>query len=421
MNKYLKTRNDWADEDTVEDVDWTAYGRAIKRVEWKQQVLIVKQLHRLLPTADRLHKFKQQSHDRCKLCNQTETNDHLFQCPERGQWRAEFLVKLRKHLTSFRTAADIKTTIIANMTAWLNGEAGTAEYSFQDRIGWRCFIRGFVSVGFSEAQEALYRHQKLSQKEFSGSLWSQRLVEFLWHETLALWKTRCNEVHVAKGHRQSERELHEARIKVRNMYANKAKLLSTDRALLPGNVDQQLARRPHQIISFANTNFELVEFCLRDAHKAATEGCKDIREYFTNNQPAQRARLMRQVISAQARKRAAEQKTKKAGLRSRVQAGMQKITQFLPRRVNNQTNPPSTVSVEPARDATQQSRDGDTNKRAKKAKKSKKQRPNISETLASVWNRYFSKPERERLERPSAPAPEIPEDREPPDPSETQR
>ena len=201
-----------------------------------------------------------QCHNKCKLCEREEDNNHVFQCPKRGTWRAEFIDKLRRHLNGHRTAADIQTAIVRNMTAWLNMAAEPAMNSCQNRIGWGGFFRGFIAVEFSEGQEHLYRYQELPSKKFSGALWAQRLIEFMWQESQMLWKERCKEVHEEAGHRQSARELQEARVKIRSMYANKGQLLAADRDLLPGRVEEQLAQEPHQIVQFVRTTYDIFQF-----------------------------------------------------------------------------------------------------------------------------------------------------------------
>ena len=213
MDDYLRERNEWT-QDTVEGIDWTAHHRALKRVDWNKKVFILKLSHRWLPTGTKMLTWKKQSHDECKLCKTSEIYDHLFLCPQRGIWRAEFLDKLRKHLDGFRTAADIRTTIMKNVKGWLNGDTKPMEHSVQDGIGWRGFIRGYISVEFSEMQERFYRDQHLCVRDFSGVLWSQRLIEFLWREAHCLWKARNKQVHDEDGHKQSARELEEARIKI---------------------------------------------------------------------------------------------------------------------------------------------------------------------------------------------------------------
>ena len=79
----------------MESIDWVAHHRALKRVDWNKKVFILKLSHRWLPAGAKMLTWKKQCHDECKLSKHSETNDYLFQCPQRGIWRADFLDKLK--------------------------------------------------------------------------------------------------------------------------------------------------------------------------------------------------------------------------------------------------------------------------------------------------------------------------------------
>lgn len=155
--------------------------------------------------------------------------------------------------------------ILKNVQGWINGGTEPTELSVQNQIRWGGFMRGFISVEFSTLQEKFYRDQHLDTKKFSGTLWSQRLIEFVWKEAQTLWKARNREVHDEEGHQQSARELEEAKVKIRAMYSSKQHLRAVDQSILPGTAAQQLARNPRKIITFAATTYETFKFCLQDA------------------------------------------------------------------------------------------------------------------------------------------------------------
>ena len=380
MDDYLRVRNEWT-QDTVESIDWVAHHRALKRVDWNKKVFILKLSHRWLPTGAKMLTWKKQSHDECKLCKHSETNDHLFQCPQRGIWRADFLDKLRKHLDGFRTAADIRTTILKNVKGWLNGDTIPVEHSVQDGIGWRGFIRGFVSVEFSKLQDQFYRDQHLSAREYSGALWSQRLIEFLWREIHILWKACNKQVHDEAGHKQSARELEEARIKLRAMYARKQELLAADQDLLPGTVAERLALAPSQIIAFVSTTIDTFKFCLQDAQRAVIAGSRDIRVFFPGVNAGNQGRQIREQEAAR-QASAIASRSRKGKTRPRCA----KKTRAKPKR--------------------------------KSSRNSERPQQTAARRKITSWRDYF---QNNASTTSSETDPEIPENREPPDPRPEER
>ena len=197
------------------------------------------------------------------------------------------------------------------MKEWLDETEGPANYSVQAHIGWRYFFRGFISSEFTAIQEKFFRQQHLPKKEFSGLVWAQKLIQFLWQETQKLWKERCNQVHDEHGHRLSAQRLEEAKTTIRAMYSNKLSLLSADRDLLPGTAEDQLAKSPKQIINFVDTTYAIYEFCLQDAQKAIIAGNQDIREFIPSTNSAATSRAIRQVETARQAAATARAKQKK--------------------------------------------------------------------------------------------------------------
>lgn len=233
---------------------------------------------------------------------------------------------------------------------------------------------------FSELQEQFYRDQHLDGREFSGSLWSQRLIEFLWREAHILWKTRNKQVHDEDGHKQSARELEEAKTKLRAMYANKQALQAIDQDLLPGRVEEMLTRNPSQIIAFVSSTYEIFKFCLQDAQRAVIAGSRDIRDYFPSANVGNQGR---QIREQEAIRQAAAKTSRAKRDRSRPRRARRKSMK--PKKVRRRSGP-----------------------RPTKAARNKK---------ITSWVDYF----RTTSTQPSSTEPEIPEDREPPDPQSEER
>jgi hypothetical protein len=68
-------------------------------------------VHGHLPTRARCYITGSASTDHCPLCNQLETQDHLFLCPQQHQWRADFLDQLTQHLIATQTESTLQTAV----------------------------------------------------------------------------------------------------------------------------------------------------------------------------------------------------------------------------------------------------------------------------------------------------------------------
>jgi hypothetical protein len=58
------------------------------------------------------------ANNECIWCHNTETQDHLFQCPHQSAWRNEFVERLDKHLTDSATEPTVKEEVLECTTSW---------------------------------------------------------------------------------------------------------------------------------------------------------------------------------------------------------------------------------------------------------------------------------------------------------------
>ena len=325
LQDYLCERNNWSME-TLNTVDWTAYARAIKKLDWSKRVYAIKFSHRWLPTAVRLARYKDVTvGNGCHLCGQPETDNHVFQCPQRNQWKTKFLAALRCHLEKWRTAADIRSLIIHNLSEWLHNNTDMRA-SPQDAIGWACFFRGYIATDLTKAQSRFYQMQELDRKKFNGTLWAQRLIEFTWTHTQAVWKSRSQQVHDRDDSQRIARDHQEALNRTRAMYAVREDLLADDRALLDVPLSERLQQRPASLIDWANNTYGVIQHCMKEAKETALTGCRDLRNYFQRKQPNNNRRRR----SASTRNTATQTTNKKP--RS---FRMTTVTEFFKRRQSN--------------------------------------------------------------------------------------
>ena len=78
---YLKEKYGW-NEEAFESINWGGHKMALDGLTWTQQIVVMKLIHRWLPTNSRKKKFDKHEEDKCKACGEVETQPHMFRCTE---------------------------------------------------------------------------------------------------------------------------------------------------------------------------------------------------------------------------------------------------------------------------------------------------------------------------------------------------
>ena len=168
-------------------------------------VFLTRLVHRWLPVGKRLLLYCAHF-GHCPTCaNRTlETTQHLFHCPCRQAWRAEFNHGLRTSLRIFHTSTDLTNEILTNCDDWLHSRPPSIS-SPQNNIGWEQFLYGFIPVEWVN-QQSLYLSTLIQAPDrYTGDSWAAQLVDYLWTFMQALWKQRCDDLHARTAHQPGSR------------------------------------------------------------------------------------------------------------------------------------------------------------------------------------------------------------------------
>ena len=92
MTEYLLDRFGWTEQD-MNNICWEALRRARKSCDSNRRRFTTKLLAGWLPVCARLSKYGKVS-DECCLCQECETQEHLYRCKTRVAWRVTFMAKL---------------------------------------------------------------------------------------------------------------------------------------------------------------------------------------------------------------------------------------------------------------------------------------------------------------------------------------
>jgi hypothetical protein len=118
IKQYMQERHKW-DKETFDKVNLDAYAAA-RRSNRRLERFSSRFAHGWLPTRKRMRIIGTAGNDECIWCHDTETQDHLFQCPHQSAWRDEFIERLDKYLTDSATEPTVKEEVLECTTSWLN-------------------------------------------------------------------------------------------------------------------------------------------------------------------------------------------------------------------------------------------------------------------------------------------------------------
>jgi len=227
LKAKLQTKCSWDDE-TFDDVDWTAHGRALKKHE-QHRVTLVKYLYDILPIGHQVHRYDPKYSDKCPSCDNppVETKEHFGRCPapSRVEWRQQFLSNLRAHLESLNTADPLQTLMLEGMKRELFGtrhdiiliptevrEVAKA----QNAIGWPQMLKGRFSNKWKEVQDA--HLGPAATPRANGQTWMTSVVDFIFAEFWKLWTLRNGDRHGRDAKTKAQLEQAQALRELKQFY-----------------------------------------------------------------------------------------------------------------------------------------------------------------------------------------------------------
>ena len=155
ITDYYSKKYTWS-RNTAKHINWAAFETAQNGTPLDQ--FLPKLCCSWLPTNYHLNK-REGIPDKCPLCQQSETNEHLFVCPKRRAQRKLFLIKLQGLLIDLRTDPKIQKELIEGIKKMVrkteeptredNGNQPVSQFPAaqqQESIGWIHVYGGFLSM-----------------------------------------------------------------------------------------------------------------------------------------------------------------------------------------------------------------------------------------------------------------------------------
>ena len=282
---YLQDRFHWSNH-TTELIAWKSLSCALRRIQ--RPCLTTKICNDLLPVAVTLKKWRHQPSDRCCLCGEPESKEHLFTCnaSSRIQWRIQLISALRRRMTTLNTNWELQETFCSALTDWLdNQHVPLAKYPSQHHnaiitqthIGWRQLFMGKMSQEWETLQGHTLTPHGSTRPAF---LWSTSIIETLLTLTIDLWETRNAEVHGKTAAEQNAILLPKYRAEIIRLRDLQPRMQSRD-TIIFDHVDQLLSHdRAVDLADWITTNRPLIYASIKKAHSQATSHTPRIYSWF---------------------------------------------------------------------------------------------------------------------------------------------
>jgi hypothetical protein len=277
IKQYMQERHKW-DKETFDKVNLDAYATA-RRSNRRLERFSSRFAHGWLPTRKRMRTIGTAANDECIWCHDTETQDHLFQCPHQSAWRDEFVERLDKHLTDSATDPTVKEEVLECITSWLNQSNCPCKCD-QLRIGRHLLIRGYVANEWTTLQERYYKDQHEPAKlSLNGQTWTRNLIHFLWDEAFQLWDKRNKEIYETEDDNNSTL-LFDLKQQVRALYNLEEKVLARDRNNFALPLNERLTQHPIQLHNYIQIQGPIIRQSVKEAEKLAAAHTRQLPTYF---------------------------------------------------------------------------------------------------------------------------------------------
>jgi ribonuclease HI len=207
LRAYLQEKHAWSNQ-IIESIWWKPYHNSISKLSSPEKTIIYKFINDRLPTNARDNKYYPFREKHCFRCqSDIENEDHILKCLsiKRKQSRIEWISEISHYLSQNHTPPAVKDIILQNLQQWLepsniiditseinHPELHKAAFQ-QQRIGWRHFIRGRLSIAWGTTINHHFTNNKIPH--ITAENWAAGLLHINWRHILKIWRERCLEMH----------------------------------------------------------------------------------------------------------------------------------------------------------------------------------------------------------------------------------
>ena len=203
---YTRRKKKAWTEECFDEIDWEHLDLAQKNKADMFKIWRSKQTSGFCGTRVQVGRYSSEQHpdERCPNCGQREIAEHLMLCPDADRTRLlqEQVENLQEWLEKDNKTDPelaywiIKYILMRNSRAW--GEMGEMSPQMQvlansqDKIGWRRFTEGYLSVQFHARQDF---HLKMTSNKMNSADWTKQLISKILQITHSQWIFRNISLH----------------------------------------------------------------------------------------------------------------------------------------------------------------------------------------------------------------------------------
>jgi cytochrome c553 len=259
--QYLLTKHHWT-SDILGGIDWDSLRSAARNYP-SSDVHLLKLVHDKLPTKYHKAKFQPWVTRTCAYCHQVETFDHLMQCS--NTLSATFRQYLDQAINEYgerrSVPQEFTRAYLDGLQQWLQGHQPTVAHpridQAQSAIGWRLFIRGFLSTEWHTYLTNLLQANADAthtsrEDDTDPTCWNcdidmrpnvssdfdsanqdtsailSGLIRIVWREMSAFWERHLDHIHAHKQ-QSSPAKIHELKTQIRQLHTYRNSVLPAHR------------------------------------------------------------------------------------------------------------------------------------------------------------------------------------------------
>jgi hypothetical protein len=274
-NVYLQTRFHWT-ADTLKHVHWPGFTKALNSLNDNRQRRTRKMIHEWLPVNATLHRYNSTHPTRCPTCNNDEeTQQHWLTCDadSRNQIRHDHIELIQHYLETTKTSAHVQRAI--SQLLGNNEHETNALARAQLNLGTPQIYYGRLHRDIAHAHQL---HTNCTRTQCTA--WVAGLIGKIWDLTEELWKSRNQDQHGRPGQENTLHKQEKTRNKIRELYANKPRLLNQDQAIFQLEEEAMLEQPLHLQQHWIKHAETFIKGQLQAAITHTQQTTRNILEYF---------------------------------------------------------------------------------------------------------------------------------------------
>ena len=293
IKEYYAKKYDWS-RTTKTMINWHAFGKARQGLPHLDH-FIPKLCAGWLPTYYQLNKTEGLP-DKCPLCEQSETTDHLFVCKLRHASRTKFFMRFQGLLIDLKTSPKIQKAMVDGIKGLIARQVDPNNQPIQptsnaarhqDKIGWHHVFRGFIAQQWQAEQQAYTVLQYPQQDDDSPrAQWATTVTKFLLKTSHETWSERCQVVHHKTSRQDSEHEKLRAETRLKAIYRYSNAVNALDRENIFGidiDIDIRLRQSSQDILIWCSTIKPALKRAIKDFQEEMRKGQTKTYEFGESN------------------------------------------------------------------------------------------------------------------------------------------